>query len=106
MGCWVSYGLGTENENLPAFVVLPDHRGFRFQWAEELGLRLFARRAPGDGDLPGQAQSDCGFVSGQNGLLDAPEPELPGWTLMERFDQEHAREREGDAPPGSAHPQL
>src|SRR5256885_2097327 len=28
MGCWVSYGLGTENENLPAFVVLPDHRGF------------------------------------------------------------------------------
>lgn len=27
MGCWTSYGLGTENENLPAFVVLPDHRG-------------------------------------------------------------------------------
>ncbi len=28
MGCWVSYGLGSENENLPTFVVLPDHRGF------------------------------------------------------------------------------
>src|SRR5262245_13451306 len=27
MGCWVSYGLGSMNENLPAFVVLPDHRG-------------------------------------------------------------------------------
>lgn len=26
-GCWVSHGLGSENENLPAFVVLPDHRG-------------------------------------------------------------------------------
>ena len=24
VGAWVSYGLGTENENLPAFVVLPD----------------------------------------------------------------------------------
>ena len=24
IGSWVSYGLGTENENLPAFVVLPD----------------------------------------------------------------------------------
>ena len=24
MGAWVSYGLGSENENLPAFVVLPD----------------------------------------------------------------------------------
>ena len=26
-GSWLSYGLGTENENLPAFVVLPDPRG-------------------------------------------------------------------------------
>ena len=28
MGCWISYGLGSMNENLPAFVVLPDHRGY------------------------------------------------------------------------------
>src|SRR6516165_1099785 len=27
MGSWLSYGLGTENENLPGFVVLPDARG-------------------------------------------------------------------------------
>ena len=27
MGAWVTYGLGSENENLPAFVVLPDTRG-------------------------------------------------------------------------------
>lgn len=27
MGAWLSYGLGTENDNLPAFVVLPDPRG-------------------------------------------------------------------------------
>lgn len=27
MGSWVTYGLGSENENLPAFVVLPDVRG-------------------------------------------------------------------------------
>ncbi len=27
MGSWLSYGLGSENENLPAFVVLPDARG-------------------------------------------------------------------------------
>ena len=24
MGAWIAYGLGTENENLPAFLVLPD----------------------------------------------------------------------------------
>ena len=28
MGCWVSYGLGSLNQNLPTFVVLPDHRGY------------------------------------------------------------------------------
>ncbi len=27
VGSWVSYGLGNLNDNLPAFVVLPDHRG-------------------------------------------------------------------------------
>ncbi|MCX6612811.1 MAG: DUF1501 domain-containing protein, partial [Acidobacteria bacterium] len=26
MGAWLSYGLGSENENLPAFIVLPDPR--------------------------------------------------------------------------------
>src|SRR3989475_2922177 len=28
MGAWISYGLGSLNENLPTFVVLPDPRGF------------------------------------------------------------------------------
>lgn len=27
-GSWVSYALGSENDNLPSYVVLPDHRGF------------------------------------------------------------------------------
>jgi hypothetical protein len=28
MGAWTSYGLGSSNDNLPTFVVLPDARGF------------------------------------------------------------------------------
>jgi len=27
-GAWISYALGSENENLPTFIVLPDHRGY------------------------------------------------------------------------------
>lgn len=27
LGAWLSYGLGSETDNLPAFVVIPDHRG-------------------------------------------------------------------------------
>jgi hypothetical protein len=27
MGCWVTYGLGSESESLPAYVVMPDPKG-------------------------------------------------------------------------------
>ena len=50
VGAWVAYGLGSMNENLPTFVVLPDSRGFAAQWPGELGFRLLARdRARDDG---------------------------------------------------------
>ena len=53
MGAWVSYGLGSLSENLPAFVVLPDPR-LRAQRPGELGCRLPAGRAPGDHDPAGR----------------------------------------------------
>ena len=32
LGAWVSYGLGTENQDLPAFVVMKDAEEARHQW--------------------------------------------------------------------------
>ncbi len=55
MGSWVTYGLGTENENLPAFVVLPDARsqpwGGSLQWSNGF-LPAAVQGTPfrGDGD--------------------------------------------------------
>lgn len=37
MGAWVTYGLGTENQNLPAFVVLPDFRSLPFSGSQQWG---------------------------------------------------------------------
>src|SRR5260370_24055423 len=37
MGAWVTYGLGTENQKLPAFVVLPDFRSLPFSGAQQWG---------------------------------------------------------------------
>ena len=48
MGAWLSYGLGSENENLPAFVVLTSGSG---------GQALQARYW-GNGFLPGNHQGD------------------------------------------------
>ena len=38
MGCWVSYGLGSMNENLPAFVVLPEIAGLLTEIGERIAL--------------------------------------------------------------------
>jgi hypothetical protein len=58
MGSWLSYGLGTENEDLPGFVVLPDARGIptaaggAFNWtsgflpAEHQGVAFHTRGGP------------------------------------------------------------
>ena len=58
MGSWLSYGLGTENEDLPGFVVLPDARGIpnaaggAFNWtsgflpAEHQGVAFQTRGGP------------------------------------------------------------
>src|SRR5262245_214630 len=37
MGAWVTYGLGTENQSLPAFVVLPDFRSLPFSGSQQWG---------------------------------------------------------------------
>ena len=45
LGAWVNYGLGTENQNLPGFVVIKDSEGTRRERRAQLGQRLHARRA-------------------------------------------------------------
>ncbi len=47
MGSWVTYGLGTENENLPGFVSISPSHGQRRP--AQLRQRLSARRLPGHG---------------------------------------------------------
>ncbi|HUQ93252.1 MAG TPA: DUF1501 domain-containing protein [Bryobacteraceae bacterium] len=37
VGAWATYGLGTQNQNLPAFVVLPDFRSLPFSGSQQWG---------------------------------------------------------------------
>jgi hypothetical protein len=72
MGSWVSYGLGTLNNNLPTFVVLPDHRGYAsngpknwgsaFLPASTQGTTIFPQRENPINDLLPRAD----FVSKQS----------------------------------------
>ena len=93
MGAWFSYGLGTENADLPGFVVLCPGRPVRFA---EMWSSAF---------LPGEHQGT--YVNHSN--LDprqmvpflrnstlTPEEQRRQLDLMRRLNEEHAEERGGD----------
>jgi hypothetical protein len=83
MGSWLSYGLGTINENLPAFVVLPDPRGLpaggSINWTsgflpanhQGVAFRTQADEPIADlltpaGILPGNREADMRLLAGMN----------------------------------------
>ena len=75
IGSWLSYGLGTDNENLPAFVVLVTKN--------KLGQPLYARLW-GNGFLPSEHQG-VQFRAGKDPVLYLNNPE--GITNASRRDQ-------------------
>lgn len=95
MGAWVSYALGSLNENLPTFVVLPDHRGFAsngpknwgagFLPASHQGTMIFPQRSTPIDDLMATAD----FVT--------PGAEADGQSLLRRLNQSYSRQRPGDS---------
>ena len=46
LGAWTAYGLGSENQNLPAYVVLGDPLGLPKEWHTKLDCRIFTSRLP------------------------------------------------------------
>jgi hypothetical protein len=96
MGAWVSYALGSENENLPTFVVLPDLRGFPSNGAKNWDSAF----------LPAQHQGTIVRVGAPNPIEDLfPPPsgfvtrggEAAGLRVLRELNQAHALERPGDA---------
>lgn len=92
LGSWVAYGLGSENQNMPAFVVMPD---------------------PGGGLKGGPPAWGSGFLSatyqgtplrpGKNPILDlrprseiSPAQQLSTLDFVRRMNAEHLAQRDGD----------
>ena len=94
MGSWVSYALGSENNNLPTFVVLPDHRGYASNgpknWASAFlptntqGTTIFPQRENPIPDLHPKAS----FVT--------EESHRSGIDLINRINTGYANTRTGD----------
>lgn len=90
IGSWVTYGLGTENENLPAFVVLPEvsyPQGGAANWS--------------NGFLPAHFQATPLRAAGSPVLNLTPpegvtrEDQRANLDLLSALNQQHAAERSG-----------
>jgi uncharacterized protein (DUF1501 family) len=91
MGSWVSYGLGTENADMPAFVVMPDPGG---------GLKG-GPPAWGSGFLPATYQGTT-MRAGEHPILDLKSPHSSArqratLDLLQQMNAAHLARHEGDS---------
>jgi hypothetical protein len=93
LGAWAAYGLGSENRDMPAFVVLPDPGG----WVKG------GAPAWGNGFLPSSYQGTL-LRGGPSPILHLRQPpevsdaqQRRTLDLVNRLNQEHLRERSGDS---------
>ena len=95
MGAWLSYGLGSLNDNLPTFVVLPDNRGVPPNGPANWGA----------GFLPATHQGTVVKAGAKTPLYDLFPPERPYLTpqserdsqvLLQKLNKSHQATRPGD----------
>jgi hypothetical protein len=96
MGAWVSYGLGSLNENLPTFVVLPDARGFAPNGPANWSAAFLPASHQGTMVRPGAATPIFDlFPPESEGIT--RESEAAGLSLLRRLNRTHRAERPGDS---------
>ncbi|MGZ4987295.1 MAG: DUF1501 domain-containing protein [Limisphaerales bacterium] len=96
MGAWISYGLGSLNQNLPTFVVLPDSRGLPYN----------AKSSFSSGFLPVMHQGTIIKAAAQNPIADLFPPdtakfvtksaETNGLALLQKLNRTYAQQHPGD----------
>jgi len=96
MGSWISYGLGSENENLPTFVVLPDHRGLASNGVKNWGAAFLPSQHSGTVIYPGAENPIADLYPHKNGNYITPASEAEAHRLLASLNEEYAAHREGD----------
>ena len=95
-GCWVSYGLGSLNENLPTFVVLPDHRGFASNGVKNWDAAFLPSQHSGTIIFPGSDAPVADLFPHAAGKFVTPGGDAAAHRLMADLNRQHAATREGD----------
>lgn len=96
MGCWVSYGLGSMNENLPTFVVLPDHRGLASNGSKNWDSAFLPAHHQGTVIYPGTANPIANLFPARQGTFITRQSDAEGIALAQRLNHLHAESHPGD----------
>jgi hypothetical protein len=96
MGAWISYGLGTLTENLPAFVVLPDARGFAPNGPANWSSGFLPAAHQGTMVRPTAGTPIADLFPPSNDYI-TRRSEAEGQVLLRRLNQDHQELRPGDS---------
>ncbi len=96
MGCWVSYGLGSVNENLPTFVVLPDHRGLASNGSRNWDSAFLPARHQGTVIYPGQPSPIADLFPARQADYITPQSDAAAVAALGQLNRLHAARRPGD----------
>ncbi len=96
MGCWISYALGSLNDDLPTFVVLPDHRGYASNGPKNWHGAFLPAQHQGTVIRPGSDRPIADLFPPEVPKI-GPASEQAGLELLERLNREHLAGREEDS---------
>ena len=96
MGAWASYGLGSMNENLPTFVVLPDHRGYASNGPKNWDSAFLPPQHSGTMIFPGRENPIADLYPGRSADYITRESEAETQSLLAELNARHAGARPGD----------
>jgi hypothetical protein len=96
MGAWISYGLGSLTDNLPAFVVLPDSRGFAPNGPANWSSGFLPATYQGTMIRPG-SKNPIYDLHPQGGSQITRQSEAEGLALLNRLNRNHLESRQGDS---------
>jgi hypothetical protein len=95
-GSWVSYGLGSMNDNLPTFVVLPDHRGLASNGTKNWDAAFLPAQHQGTVIYPGNDEPIVDLFPDRRFDFISTASERDGSQVLERLNAMHADVRPGD----------
>lgn len=95
-GAWVSYGLGSMNENLPSFIVLPDHRGLASNGTKNWDAAFLPAQHQGTVIYPENETPIADLFPDKRGRFITSASEKDGSTLLSRLNGWHAASRADD----------